>query len=91
MNDNKQELPFRLQITDNRTGEVLTDENVSCIIGGMGAINGKGCFINSSCTIDVLAKVAACTIMAIQKITDEHSEMKALIPFYMALNKKRNE
>ncbi len=91
MNDIKQELPFRLQITDNRTGEVLTDENVSCIIGGMGAINGKGNFVNSSCTIDVLAKVAAYTIMALQKVMDEHGEMKTLIPYYMVLDKKRNE
>lgn len=43
MNDNKQELPFRLQITDNRTGKVLEDRNVSCILGGVASDEINSC------------------------------------------------
>ena len=88
MNDTKQKLSFRLQITDNRTGKVLEDRNVSCIVAS-DEISGRN--IISSCKAEVLAKAAAEVIAALQKLMDEHSDVKTLVPFYMALNKKRNE
>ena len=91
MNDTKQELPFRLQITDNRTGEVLADRNVSCILGGVASDKGRGEMMFSACKTEVLAKAAFSAITVLQKLMDEHSELKTLVPFYMALNKKRNE
>ena len=91
MNDTKQELPFRLQITNNRTGEVLTDRNVSCILGGLASNEERGEIILSSCKAEVIAKAALSAIKVLQKLIDEHSDVKALIPFYMALDKKRNE
>ncbi len=91
MNDNKQELPFRLQITDNRTGEVLTDKNVSCILGGLASDEERGEIVLSSCNVEVIAKAAFSAITVLQKIMDEHSDVKTLVPFYMALNKKSNE
>lgn len=91
MNDNKQELPFRLQITNNRTGEVLTDRNVSCILGGLASDKERGEIILSSCKAEVVVKAALGAIKVLQKLIDEHSDIKTLIPFYMALDKKRNE
>lgn len=91
MNDTKQELPFRLQITDNRTGKVLEDRNVSCILGGVASDEISGSIIISSCKAEVLAKAAAEATAALQKLMDEQSDVKTLVPFYMALNKKRNE
>lgn len=91
MNDNKQELPFRLQITNNRTGEVLTDRNVSCILGGLASDKERGEIILSSCEAEVVVKAALGAIKVLQKLIDEHSDIKTLIPFYMALDKKRNE
>lgn len=91
MSDNKQELPFRLQITDNRTGKMLEDRNVSCILGGVASDEISGSIIISSCKAEVLAKAAAEAIAVLQKLMDEHSDVKTLVAFYMALNKKRNE
>ncbi len=91
MNDTKQELPFRLQITDNRTGEVLTDRNVGCILGGLASNDERGGIMISACKAETLAKAASSTITVLQKLMDEHGDVKTLVPFYMALIKKRNE
>lgn len=91
MNDTKQELPFRLQITDNRTGKVLEDRNVSCILGGVASDEISGRIIISSCKAETLAKAAVGVIAVLQKLMDEHSDVKTLVPFYMALDKKRKE
>lgn len=91
MNDAKQELPFRLQITNNRTGEMLEDRNVSCILGGVASDEISGRIIISSCKAEILAKAVAEATAALQKLMDEHSDVKTLVPFYMALIKKRNE
>lgn len=91
MNDTKQELPYRLQITDNRTGKVLTDRNVSCILGGLASDKERGEITLSFCETEVVAKAALGAIKVLQKLIDEHSDVKALIPFYMALDEKRNE
>lgn len=91
MSDNKQELSFRLQITDNRTGKVLEDRNVSYILSGVASDEISGRIMISSCKAEMLAKAAAEVTAALQKLMDEHSDVKMLVPFYMALNKKRNE
>lgn len=91
MNNTKQKLPFRLQITDNRTGEVLTDRNVSCILGGLASDEERGEIMISACKAETLAKAAVEVIAVLQKLMDEHSDVKTLVPFYMALDKKRNE
>ena len=91
MSDTKQEQPFRIQITDNRTGKMLEDRNVRCIISGVVSDEMSGRIMISSCKAEVLAKAAAEVIAALQKLMDEHSDVKTLVPFYMALDKKRNE
>lgn len=91
MSDTKQKQPFRIQITDNRTGKMLEDHNVSCIISGVASDEMSGKNIISFCKAEVLAKAATEVIAALQKLMDEHSDVKTLVPFYMALNKKRNE
>lgn len=91
MSDTKQKQPFRIQITDNRTGKMLEDRNVSCILGGVASDEVSGRIIIASCKAEMLAKAAAEATAALQKLMDEHSDMKTLVPFYMALNKKRNE
>lgn len=91
MSDTKQKQPFRIQITDNRTGKMLEDHNVSCIISGVASDEMNGKNIISSCKAEVLAKAAAEVIAALQKLMVEHSDVKTLVPFYMALDKKRNE
>lgn len=91
MNDTKQKLPFRLQITDNRTGKMLEDRNVSCILSGVASDEMSGRIMISSCKTKGLAKAAAEVIAALQKLMVEHSDVKTLVPFYMALDKKRNE
>lgn len=91
MSDTKQKQPFRIQITDNRTGKVLTDRNVSCILGGLASDEERGEIILSSCKAEVVAKAALSAIKVLQKLIDERGDVKALIPFYMALDKKRNE
>nr|DAL47807.1 MAG TPA_asm: AbrB family transcriptional regulator-like protein [Caudoviricetes sp.] len=91
MSDTKQEQPFRIQITDNRTGKMLEDRNVRCIISGVVSDEMSGRIMISSCKAEVLAKAAAEVIAVLQKLMDEHSDVKTLVPFYMALDKKRNE
>lgn len=70
---------FRLTITEIETGEVHADEEIDCLIGGIGYDAGKSAvMVITKCDAFALAGADASAHRAIRRIESDHPEVKLL-------------
>lgn len=58
-------MKFNIKITDNKTGEVLINENTGCIIGAfsVGEGSAKGMDMSATNTLDIVAAARAAEVL----------------------------